>query len=65
VCCIDICVTIVDEGKRGKGERPKAQVSTTCVPWVLIIFMVSPRRSGVAMPHRAGMVVSGEGIYFG
>lgn len=36
----------------------KAQVSTTWVPRVLITFMVEPLERGVAIPWRAGMVVS-------
>jgi len=40
----------------------KAQVSITCVPWVLMIFMVWPARRRVAMPWRAGMVVRLEDI---
>ncbi len=45
----------MDEGE--EGERVKAQVSMTWVPWVLMILMVWPARRGVAMPWRAGMMV--------
>lgn len=41
------------------GDRVKAQVSTTWVPAVLTILMVWPALRGVAMPRRAGMVLSG------
>lgn len=53
---------MVDWEEGGKEESVKAQVSITCVPYVLIIFIVWPARRGVAMPCRAGMVVSGEDI---
>lgn len=46
----------------GKEDKVKAQVSTTCVPYVLMIFIVCPARRGVAMPWRAGMAVSWEDI---
>ena len=62
MCCMDVCVTIVEEGERGNQETEKAQVSTTCVPWVLMIFTVWPARRGVAMPLRAGIVLSWEDI---
>jgi hypothetical protein len=62
---MDICVAIsegwVDEDG-GKEDKLKAQVSTTCVPYVLMIFIVWPARRGVAMPWRAGMAVSWEDI---
>ena len=68
VCCMLICVVIcdVDEAKPGgllEGaveESVKAQVSITCVPYVLMILMVCPALRCVAMPCRAGMVVKGE-----
>ena len=53
------------EEEEGEGESVKAQVSTTCVPYVLIIFMVWPVRRGVAMPWRAGMGVSWEDMFWG
>lgn len=60
MCCIDICVVIVrreeDVGGGEEGESVKAQVSITCVPCVLMIFMVWPCERGMAIPWRAGMV---------
>jgi hypothetical protein len=38
----------------------KAQVSITCVPWVLMILMLEPRGRWVAVPWRAGMVWRGK-----
>src|SRR5437868_473584 len=39
-----------------------AQVSTTWLPWVLMILMVCPRTSRVALPRRAGIFTSSEAI---
>lgn len=47
MCCMLICVSMLF---RFEGESVKAQVSTTCVPWVLIILIVCPAESGVAIP---------------
>ena len=52
---------VLDE-EAGEEDKVKAQVSTTCVPYVLMIFIVWPARRGVAMPWRAGMAVSWEDI---
>src|SRR5215813_4475394 len=35
----------------------KAQVSTTCCPWVLMILMCWPRLRDTALPRRAGIVM--------
>jgi hypothetical protein len=63
---MDICVIIKgwgeEDGDGGKEDKVKAQVSTTCVPWVLTIFIVWPEWIGVAMPWRAGIVLSWEDI---
>jgi hypothetical protein len=62
---MDICVAISEGGvdeDGGKEDKLKAQVSTTCVPYVLMIFIVWPARRGVAMPWRAGMAVSWKDI---
>ena len=58
MCCIDICVSIVEDEDGGNEEIVNAQVSTTCVPCVLVTFIVEPLGRGVVMPWRAGMVVS-------
>ena len=42
-----------------KSSRRKAQVSTTCCPWVLITRTLCPRATKAALPRRAGMVVGG------
>ena len=46
----------------GWWSKIKAQKSTTWVPWVLITLMVWPARRCVAIPWRAGMMVTGEDI---
>ena len=51
MCCIDICVSMLEE------ETVKAQVSITCVPWVFIILSIWPVERGIARPWRARMVV--------
>jgi hypothetical protein len=54
VCCMLIWVlTPVGE----EGNRVKAQVSTTCVPYVLVTFTFLPAGRGTAMPWRAGIVI--------
>lgn len=47
----------MEDEEGGKEETVKAQVSTTCVPCVLMTLMVWPALRGTAMPWRAGMVV--------
>jgi hypothetical protein len=39
------------------GDRVKAQVSITCVPWVFMTLIVCPAAKGVAIPCFAGIVV--------
>src|ERR1700710_39028 len=38
-----------------KSPRLKAQVSTTCSPWVLMTVMICPADTKAALPRRAGI----------
>src|SRR5215510_530217 len=50
VCSIDM--------NSWRSSALKAQVSTTCVPWVLIILTCWPFVTRAALPRRAGIVWS-------